>query len=159
PEPALVTQSYAVADLIVPITREVGNSAKKDGQGKPGTPDKPEATVEDRLIKLIAATVEPKSWKEAGGRGTMEFFPVGMMLVVNQTAAVQERIAALLADLRKAQEVEVALEIRFVTLSEGFFERIGVDFNLNAQDGDGKDKPPAPNAVRNDSGAAPDVSG
>src|SRR5262249_9509141 len=36
-----------------------------------------------------------------------------------------------LAALRRLQDQEVAVEVRFITLSEDFFERIGVNFNLN----------------------------
>src|SRR5262249_13446819 len=49
----------------------------------------------------------------------------------NQTPDIQEQIADLLAALRRLQEQEVAIEVRFITLAEGFFERIGVDFNVN----------------------------
>jgi type II secretory pathway component GspD/PulD (secretin) len=54
-----------------------------------------------------------------------------MALVVNQTPDIQEQIAELLAALRRLQDVEVAIEVRFITISESFYERIGVDFNMN----------------------------
>jgi type II secretory pathway component GspD/PulD (secretin) len=139
PDEPLITQSYPVADLVIPFAREVGIAANKDDKsGKAGNPEKAEATVEDRLLKLLIATVDSPSWKENGGRGTADYYPVGMTLVVNQTAAVHQKIAALLADLRKVQDVEVALEIRFVTVSDSFAERVGVDFTLNAENGANK---------------------
>src|SRR5262249_40702934 len=39
--------------------------------------------------------------------------------------------ADLLAALRRLQDAEVAIEVRLISIAEGFFERIGVDFNVN----------------------------
>lgn len=91
----------------------------------------PGQTMEDVLINLITNTIEPSSWAQMGGAGTIDYFPLGMALVVNQTPDIQEQIAELLAALRRLQDVEVAIEVRFITISESFYERIGVDFNLN----------------------------
>src|SRR5258708_16430854 len=91
----------------------------------------PGQTMEDVLIKLITNPIEPNSWAEMGGAGMIDYFPLGMALVVNQTPDIQEQIAELLAALRRLQDVEVAIEVRFITISESFYERIGVDFNMN----------------------------
>jgi hypothetical protein len=42
----------------------------------------------DSLIKLIQSTIEPDSWKESGGLGTITFHAPTMSLVVKQTAEV-----------------------------------------------------------------------
>ncbi len=39
-------------------------------------------------------------------------------------------IAQLLADLRNLQDLQVSVEVRFLTVEDQFFERIGVDFDL-----------------------------
>jgi general secretion pathway protein D len=39
----------------------------------------------------------------------------------------------LLDALRRLQELEVAVEVRFITLAENFYERIGLDFNINVK--------------------------
>ncbi len=88
-------------------------------------------TNEEVLIKLIMNTVAPKSWSEMGGPGTIDYFPLTMALVINQTPDIQDQIADLLAALRRLQDQEVAIEVRFISVSEDFFERIGVNFNLN----------------------------
>lgn len=88
-------------------------------------------TIEDLLIKLVSNTVAPNSWDEMGGSGHIEYFPLGMALVVNQTPDIQEQIAELLTALRRLQDQEVAIEVRFITIAESFFERIGLDFNVN----------------------------
>lgn len=88
-------------------------------------------TLEDVLIKLITNTIKPDSWDSMGGPGTIDYFPLGMALTINQTPDIQEQIQELLHALRRLQDMEVAIEIRFITLSEAFFERIGLDFNIN----------------------------
>jgi type II secretory pathway component GspD/PulD (secretin) len=90
-------------------------------------------TMEETLIKLITSTIAPRSWSDMGGPGTIEYFPLTMALVINQTADIQEQISDLLASLRRLQDQEVSVEIRFITVREDFFERIGVNFNLNIQ--------------------------
>jgi type II secretory pathway component GspD/PulD (secretin)/tetratricopeptide (TPR) repeat protein len=87
--------------------------------------------MQDMLIKLITNTVAPSTWAEAGGSGTIDYMPIGMALVVNQTPDVQEQVADLLDALRRLQDLEVAVEVRIITLAETFFERIGLDFSLN----------------------------
>lgn len=88
-------------------------------------------TMQDVLIKLITNTVSPHTWSEVGGAGTIDYMPIGMALVINQTPDVQEQVQELLDALRRLQDVEVAVEVRILTLAETFFERIGLDFNLN----------------------------
>jgi type II secretory pathway component GspD/PulD (secretin) len=88
-------------------------------------------TQEEMLIKLITNTVSPRSWSEMGGPGSIDYFPMTMALVINQTPDIQEQVADLLAALRRLQDQEVAVEVRFITLAEDFFERVGVNFNMN----------------------------
>lgn len=88
-------------------------------------------TMEDALIKLITSAVRPTSWAEVGGPGTIDYYPIGMALVVNQTSDVIQEVADLLEALRRLQDLEVAVEVRLITLSETFFERIGLDFAMN----------------------------
>lgn len=75
----LIAKTYSVADLVMP--RKKGSPAES-------------------LIHLLQ-TVAPQSWKDHGGRGSMEYHPLGMSLVVHQTADVHEQIAATLAALRE----------------------------------------------------------
>ena len=50
-----------------------------------------------------------------------------MGLVVNQTPEVQERVADLLNCLRRMQDTQVSLEVRFITADEDLVERLGLD--------------------------------
>jgi type II secretory pathway component GspD/PulD (secretin) len=119
-QPRMVQAVYQVAELVVPVEEMTTAPGKK---GKTAT------TCEDVLIRTIQETVAPKSWASHGGRGTIDYFPMTMTLVVSQTPDVQEQIADLLAKLRRQQDTEVALEVRLVSVPDQFFERIGVDFN------------------------------
>ena len=55
-------------------------------------------------------------------------------MVVSQTQEVHEQIADLLQQLRRLQDLQVTIEVRFIKLSDNFFERIGVDFDFNIDD-------------------------
>ena len=86
-----------------------------------------------QLTQLITAVVNPRSWENNGGTGKVAYYDLGAALVVNQTADVIAEVQQLLESLRRLQEVSVSVEIRVVSLSESFFERIGVDFSLNVK--------------------------
>ncbi len=73
----------------------------------------------------------PQTWQSMGGQGTIDFYPLGQGLIVHQTPDIQEQVAELLQALRRLQDQEVAVEVRFITIAESFFERIGVNFNIN----------------------------
>jgi type II secretory pathway component GspD/PulD (secretin) len=91
----------------------------------------PGQTLEDLLIKMITSTIKPETWDDMGGPGHIEYYPLGMALVISQTPDIQEQVSELLAALRRLQDIEVTVEVRFITISEAFFERIGLDFNIN----------------------------
>lgn len=88
----------------------------------------------DQLIELITTTVEPESWEELGGPGSIAPFSTNLSLVVSQTQEVHDRLADLLAQLRRLQDLQVTIEVRFITLNDNFFERVGVDFDFQIQD-------------------------
>ncbi len=88
----------------------------------------------DSLIKLITSTVRPQTWSEVGGPGSIEPFPVNLSIVVSQTQEVHEEIVDLLEQLRRLQDLQVTIEVRFITLMDNFFERIGVDFDFDIND-------------------------
>lgn len=90
----------------------------------------------DSLIDLIVSTVEYDTWMENGsGEGEIQPFPTNLSLVVSQTQKVHEQIVDLLEQLRRLQDLQVTIEVRFIRLSDSFFERIGIDFDFNIEDG------------------------
>ncbi len=88
----------------------------------------------DSLIELITSTIKPNSWAELGGPGSIRPYEANLTLIVSQTEQIHEQIADLLGQLRRLQDLQVTLEVRFITLSEEFFERIGVDFDFEIDD-------------------------
>jgi general secretion pathway protein D len=88
----------------------------------------------DTLIELITSTIAPDTWDEVGGAGAIEPFPVNLSLVISQTQEVHEQIADLLDQLRRLQDLQVTIEVRFITLSDNWFERLGVDFDFSIDD-------------------------
>jgi Bacterial type II and III secretion system protein len=120
PQARQIIKTFVVADLIVPMP-PVGTV------GKPLTDkltEKPK-TLEADLIKKITATVEPKSWASAGGRGTIEYFPIGMALVVNNTPTVQAAIEKYLDGLRRIQDTQFEVKVMVVTVTDAGLEKAG----------------------------------
>ena len=86
----------------------------------------------DSLIDLIVSTVASETWAEnGGGEAEIRPFPTNLSLVISQTQAVHEQIADLLEQLRRLQDLQVTIEVRFIRLNDSFFERIGIDFDAN----------------------------
>jgi type II secretory pathway component GspD/PulD (secretin) len=112
--------------------------AERTTQSQPSQPSKahrrPGQSMEDILIQLIKNTIDPASWTDLGGSGTIEYYPLGMSLVVNQTPDIQEQIQQLLQRLRELQDLQVTVEVRFITLTEEFYEKIGIDFDIEIDD-------------------------
>jgi len=88
----------------------------------------------DSLIDLVTSTVAPTTWDGVGGPGSVQPFPTNLSLVISQTQQVHEQIADLLEQLRRLQDLQVTIEVRFITLSDDFFERIGLDFDFDIND-------------------------
>ncbi len=87
----------------------------------------------DSLIDLIISTVATETWAEnGGGEAEIRPFPTNLSLVISQTQAVHEQIADLLEQLRRLQDLQVTIEVRFIRLNDSFFERIGIDFDVTS---------------------------
>jgi hypothetical protein len=115
-KPVREARTYSVADLVIPVT--------------PPAKGEPAKTLEDRLLQVLTSTIEPESWAQRGGAGTVEYFAPTMALVVNQTPEVHEKIDEMLKSLRRMQDVEVAVEVRLVSVTEDFFCQKAKEFGL-----------------------------
>jgi type II secretory pathway component GspD/PulD (secretin) len=85
----------------------------------------------EALTELITTTVSPDNWQELGGAGTISQHESTLSLVIRQTQKVHQEIADLLEQLRRLQDLQVTIEVRFITVSDQFFEQIGIDFDFN----------------------------
>ena len=88
----------------------------------------------DQLIQLIQGTIAPTTWSDVGGAGAIRPFPTNLSLVISQTQQVHEEIADLLEQLRRLQDLQVTIEVRFISLADNFFEQMGVDFDFDIND-------------------------
>ncbi|MBQ9372380.1 MAG: hypothetical protein IJU03_09330 [Thermoguttaceae bacterium] len=86
------------------------------------------------LIDLITAVVDPENWE---AYGEPQFFSLNNTLAIRQTEENHEEIRELLEKLRALNDLQVAVEVRFITISDEYFEKIGVNMNLSfrAQNG------------------------
>lgn len=110
-----------------------GNLSGPPGFGPGGAGGAAQADF-DTLIDLVVATIAPDTWDDVGGEGSIQGFPTNLSLVVSNTQDVHEQIADLLEQLRRLQDLQVTIEVRFITLSDNFFERIGLDFDFDVDD-------------------------
>ncbi|MDE2508133.1 MAG: type II secretory pathway, component PulD, partial [Planctomycetota bacterium] len=112
------------------------------------------------LIQLITTTIAPNSWRvlndptagapnsgaygmgagfggDAGGDtatatpGSIIPYFLSLSLIVKHTPEVHEEVADLLRQLRRLQDLQISIEVRFITVNDSFFEQIGVDFDFN----------------------------
>ena len=87
------------------------------------------------MIDLIQSTISSDTWSDTGqGEGTIQAYPANLSLVVNNTQEVQDQIVDLLKKLRELNDVQIVIEVRFITLNDDFFERVGVDFDFALND-------------------------
>src|SRR5205085_10723216 len=96
--------------------------------------NRPDVTQEDALMRLICSVVAPESWRRNGNRATIEYFPMGMGLVVQQTSQGHEEIAALLNGLRRLQDVEGSTALQLVSVPVALADRILGAINADFRD-------------------------
>ncbi len=104
-----------------------------------GAPQLGGITIRDfqPLMSLIETTIAPDDWQNTQGEGTISPYVNNLSLIVSQTQEVHDQIQDLLSQLRKLNDVQIVVEVRFITLSDNFFERIGVDFDFAINDNSG----------------------
>jgi hypothetical protein len=106
---SLITRIHSVRDLVTPVA-EAKSGCCKDCATCAASPCCKDCSpsLEQQLITLITNTVKPQSWATMGGSGTIEFYPIGCALVVNQPADVQEQIDELLTALTRLAKHKTA---------------------------------------------------
>ena len=115
--------TYPVADLVVPIPQRVSlDLREKSSKHKSAQAEAAEKTLAmdyekmdfENLLDLIATTIEPNSWAENGGSGSMRIYETTLSIVVRQQEPVHEKIRTLLEQLRRLQDVQISLDIRTI---------------------------------------------
>ncbi len=115
------------------------------------------------LLQLITTTIAPGTWdiQDGAGRsatgngmgygleggfgefggledgdvpiGSITPFMLNISLIIKHTAEVHDEVVDLLRQLRRLQDLQVSIEVRFITVNDDFFEQIGVDFDFSIQ--------------------------
>jgi general secretion pathway protein D len=115
----------------------------------------------DDLINLITQTIDPDSWGAGGGMGgggrqqssstipdgssdstgegratVMEYYQT-LTLIIRQTEENHQKIVDLLKQLRKMNDIQINVEVRFITIQDDFYESIGMDFDFSFRNSQG----------------------
>lgn len=89
----------------------------------------------NRITNTIKTTVDPTSWAPTGTVGSIE--EMNGSLIVTQTLENHEKLADLISKLRETRALQVTVEARFVSVSSGFLNSIGLDLDLFFNTGSG----------------------
>ncbi len=65
--------------------------------------------------------------------GSITPFFLNLSLIIRTTAEIHDEVVDLLRQLRRLQDLQVSVEVRFITVSDDFFEFIGIDFDASIQ--------------------------
>jgi general secretion pathway protein D len=86
------------------------------------------------IIDLIQETIDPESWRTAGGNvGSIS--SLQQQIIVTQTSTAHDQLRDLLQDLRRARALQVSVEARYITISRNWLEQIGVDLDIILNNG------------------------
>ncbi len=89
------------------------------------------------LIDLITNTINTDKWQDNGGTFSIQSFPQNLSLIVSASQDVHDQIQDLMKKLRDLNDVQIVIELRFLTLNDTFFEKIGIDFDFSINDDSG----------------------
>ena len=124
---------YDVRDLLINLEDRQGleadASTTEDGGGGKGEGKDTFDRVQE-IINLITDTVEPASWSINGGRGRIAARE-GMLgdIVVTHVVGIHKQTEDLLAALRSSADIQIAIEARFIAVSNNFLEAFGNQIN------------------------------
>lgn len=86
------------------------------------------------LMTLIQQTIDPESWRDAGGNvGAIS--ALQNQVIVTQTTTAHGQLRDLLRQLRQARAMQVAVEARYITITRNWLEQIGVDLDVVLNNG------------------------
>lgn len=146
--PVMESRVYDVTDLIgrpADFYAQLGETITAPTEGEAGTEQLGQQedigreqlvteaiTRANNLVLLIQQTVQPTSWIEAGGEGSITVYE-NKKLIIYQTREVHNRIEEMFAELRKSLGNQVAIEARFLVVGENFLEDVGLGVNFTAR--------------------------
>ncbi len=111
----LLVKAYAVADLVVPLpANPLSNELNPDAKPKHNS---------QALMDLVKTTIQPNTWDEMGGAGSLRFNDATLSLVIRTTANVHQEITELLSQLRKLHDTQVTLEMSIISIRDDLVPR------------------------------------
>jgi beta-lactamase regulating signal transducer with metallopeptidase domain len=123
---AWIEKIYPVADLVIPIPTgpikisPTGSLVKQE----PPAVTKPDF---DSLVELITTTIRPDSWNRVGGPGEISIATNSLSLVIRQEESVHKKIADVLHQLRRLQDVQVVLTLQRLQLPAAELDKAASD--------------------------------
>lgn len=127
---------YPVADLVVPHPRSGLIEVRGDKVRLIGKPRSESSIEQKELIDLITSVIGSNDRKRAGGRGSIQFVPKTLSLVIRQTESAHTQIIDLLNQLRRLQELQVTLTIGLLHLPDEPAAKIGRSGQFAGSDAD-----------------------
>ncbi len=126
---------YDVRDLLINLEDRKSLSVQAGvAGGAGGIAETAFSTGEDKdayarvqeIISLITNTIEPASWSANGGRGRIAARE-GMLgdIVITQVSRIHKQANDLLSALRSSADLQIAIEARFIAVSDNFLEEVG----------------------------------
>lgn len=83
----------------------------------------------DELLDIIQTNIDPDGWEDSGGVTGIVRTLKGNLVITN-TARNHRQIQSLLKQLREIRNIQISVEARFLTVSEDYFEQIGIDLDM-----------------------------
>ena len=126
---------YDVRDLLINLedrqglTAQVETTGEEEGTASAGEGKGAFDRVQE-IIDLITGTIEPASWSVNGGKG-MIAAREGMLgdIVITHIPGAHKEVEGLLAALRSSADLQIAIEARFIAVSDNFLEAFGNNIN------------------------------
>ncbi len=116
----------------------IGGGGRGGGGGGGGTifgdpGDEPPRLSREELVEqivgIIQENVDPEGWRELGGdTGTLQ--ELNGNLIITNTLSNHRTIEGLLSQLREIRALQINVESRFLKVTTGWFEQVGVDLDL-----------------------------
>ncbi|MBS1259612.1 MAG: Type 3 secretion system secretin [Candidatus Scalindua arabica] len=126
---------YDVRDLLINLEdrKSLTTQAETTSVEEEGTSTGEGKDTFDRvqeIIDLVTNTIEPASWSANGGKG-MIAAREGMLgdIVITHILDVHKEVEGLLAALRSSADLQIAIEARFIKVSNNFLEAFGHNIN------------------------------
>ncbi|MFQ5424212.1 MAG: hypothetical protein ACE5F9_09565 [Phycisphaerae bacterium] len=111
-----------------------GGGGLFEGGGGENLEDEGDADPLQGLIDLIQATIDPESWRATGGNvGSLQ--TLNNQIIVTQTSTAHDQMRDLLKQLRRARALQIAIEVRYITVTRNYLEQIGVDLDIVLNNG------------------------